>query len=753
MSQPIHAYVTLRTEGVGVVVDLTDGRLPSLLHWGPDLGELSADDVSAMALTAVMPAAPSTVDEPSRLALLPEHWSGWVGRPGLSGSRADGRAWSPRFTTHTLLVDGTQTAASGTAPALVELGAGTVEVLARDETAGLEIGLTMELTAGGILRSQARLLNAGDDDYRLDDLVLALPVPTVASELQDQAGRWAKERVPQRRDFTVGAHVREGRKGRTGADAATVLHAGTPSFSFADGEVWGVHVGWSGNHTHYAERVFTGEQVIGGGELLLPGEVVLAPGAEYLSPWLYGSYGTGLDEVARRFHRYLRSRPQHPSSVRPVTINVWEAVYFDHSLQPLLDLAEKAAGVGVERYVLDDGWFGARRDDFAGLGDWVVSTDIWPEGLHPLVNRVKKLGMQFGLWFEPEMINEDSDVARAHPEWIMATGGRTPVESRHQQVINLGIPECFDYILGQMNAILDEYDISYIKWDHNRDLIDAGTHATGQAGVHAQTEAVYRLIDELKAAHPGLEIESCSSGGARVDLGILQRTDRVWVSDCIDPLERQQMMRWTQQLLPPELLGSHIASGTSHTTGRTHELNFRAGTALFGHLGIEWDLRQASDDELAELSEWVAFHKAHRELLHGGDLVRIDFPGDSLMATGVVAPDRSKAIYSFASVSTHVTALRGRLRMPGLDPERRYRVSPVLVGRVPSGLRPAMWWGVERDMATETVDLTAGRPPRLVPIADESGVVLSGRVLGSVGVMEALVHPDHSLLYLVEAVD
>ena len=216
--------------------------------------------------------------------------------------------------------------------------------------------------------------------------------------------------------------------------------SGSPS-----GEIWAVHVAWSGNHTHYAERLSTGEQVIGGGELLLPGEVVLAQGESYASPWVYGSYGTGLDEVARRFHRYLRSRRQHPSSDRPVTLNVWEAVYFDHDLERLVELAEVAAEIGVERYVLDDGWFGARRHDRAGLGDWTVSTDVWPDGLHPLVDKVTGLGMQFGLWFEPEMINLDSDAARAHPEWVMATGQRTAGElslptgdqSRHTRVLRL----------------------------------------------------------------------------------------------------------------------------------------------------------------------------------------------------------------------------------------------------------------------------------------------------------------------------
>ncbi|MGC3994624.1 MAG: alpha-galactosidase [Propionicimonas sp.] len=745
MAETVNAYVVLRAGGVCVVLDVAAGRLPAVVHWGADLGELGAADVEAMVLGGVHPIAPNVVDEPIRVALLPEQHTGWVGRPGLSGSRS-GRDWSPRFTTTSLRVDGA--AASG----FVALGAGVVEVAAADDVAGLELVLTIELTPSGLLRSRARLTNAGTEPYQVDDLVLAYPVPAVASELLDSAGRWGKERVPQRRDFVVGTHLREGRKGRTGADAATVLHAGTPGFGFGTGEVWGVHVGWSGNHTHYAERAFTGEKVIGGGELLLPGELVLAPGEEYASPWLYGSYGDGLDVVARRFHRFLRARPNHPSADRPVTINVWEAVYFDHSLEPLLELAETAAAAGIERYVLDDGWFGSRRDDFSGLGDWVVSPDVWPDGLHPLVDRVRQLGMQFGLWFEPEMVNPDSDVARAHPEWIMATGGRQPVLSRHQQVINLGIPECYAHVRDQLLAIVDEYEISYIKWDHNRDLIDAGTWPDGRPGVHAQTLATYRLMDELKAAHPGLEIESCSSGGARVDLGVLERADRVWVSDCIDPLERQSMLRWTTQLVPPEMLGSHIASGVSHTTGRSHELNFRAATALFGHLGVEWDLRRASAVELDELAGWIAFYKANRDLLLGGDLVRVDFPDDALLASGVVAADGSRAIYSFASVATHTTSLLGRLRFPGLDPSRRYRVQPALVGRPPSGIHPPQWWGVERDFSREIADVSGGHAPTLVRTGAEAGVVLPGSVLASSGLMEAPVNPDHVVLYLVDAV-
>ena len=716
------SYVLLRADGVLAVVDVSDGRLPSILHWGADLGPLTDADVEALALGALRTTDGNPVDVPVRLALLPQQEAGWTGRPGLSGHRAGGAAWSPQFVTTAVTVDGE--------PARAGTSAGSrLVVVAADTVAGLELTLELEVTAGGLLRSRARVTNSAADPYLLEDLVLAYPVPAVAGELFDFAGRWALERVPQRRDFTVGTHLREGRKGRTGPDAATVLHALTPGTGFRDGEAWGVHVGWSGNHTHYAERLWIGEQVIGGGELLLPGEVELASGESYTSPWLYGTYGRGLDECAGRFHTFLRSRPQHPSHDRPVTLNVWEAVYFDHDLTALRDLADIAASLGVERYVLDDGWFGSRRDDYSGLGDWTVSTDVWPDGLHPLVDHVTGLGMQFGLWFEPEMVNVDSDVARAHPEWVMATGGRLPLESRHQQVINLGIAECYAFIRDAIFAMLAEYEISYIKWDHNRDLVDAGTQPDGRPGVHAQTEAVYRLIDEIKAAHPGLEIESCSSGGARVDLGILERTDRVWVSDCIDPHDRQHMLQWTGQLLPPELMGSHIASGISHTTGRSHDFGFRAATAIFGHLGIEWDLRQATESERAALAEWIAFYKASRELIGTGTLVRVD-TDSSQVAKGIVAQDGSAALYSFASVDRPIVVQRGSVRFPGLDPDRRYRVEPVRIGRSPSGLRAPAWW-----------------------TPDGAPITLPGRVLGTVGLIDPPLNPDQAVLYMVTAVD
>ena len=710
--------LALTAAGVTVLLDATAGRLPALTYWGPALPGLDADLAGSLAATAQPVGGANDPEVRPRVALLPGHDTGWTGRPGLRGSYA-GAGWSPAFRLTGVTVDGEA------APAFHSGGPGVVEALAVDDAGRLELRLTFELLPAGLLRARATVRNLAAEPYALEDLVLALPVPAEATDVLDFTGRHNQERVPVRTPFPAGLHLRENRKGRTGADSAYLLHAGTAGFGFATGRIWAVHTAWSGNHTHYAEQVHTGERLLGGGELLLPGEVRLATGESYRSPWLYGAHGDGLDEVARRFHRHLRSRRPPVSAQRPVTLNVWEAVYFDHDPARLIDLAERAAAAGVERYVLDDGWFGSRRDDTSGLGDWVVSPEVWPDGLHPLVDRVRALGMQFGLWFEPEMVNPDSDLARAHPEWIMAARSRWPITARTQQVLNLGLPAAYEHVRSQIFAVLDSYDIGYLKWDHNRDLVEAGTQTDGgRPGVHRQTLAFYRLLDEIRAAYPGLEIESCSSGGARIDLEVLTRTDRVWVSDTIDAHDRQRIMRWTTQLVPPEYLGSHIGSGRSHVTGRRHDLAFRAGTAVFGHLGIEWDLAGATAAETAELSEWVAFFRRERELLLAGDLVRMDGYDDRVLVHGVLAPDRSRALFAMAVTDSIAPDPGARLRLRGLDAGGRYRIRPVIVGPEPSGLIAPAWWG-----------------------ADRSGRILTGAALEHAGVAAPRVHPDQVVLH------
>jgi alpha-galactosidase len=408
-------------------------------------------------------------------------------------------------------------------------------------------------------------------------------------------------------------------------------------------------------------------------------------------------------------------------------LNTWEAVYFDHRLDRLAELADTAARLGVERFVLDDGWFGARRDDTAGLGDWHVSPEVWPEGLGPLVEHVRGLGMEFGLWVEPEMVNPDSDLFRSHPDWVMHAGGRLPPPWRNEQVLDLANPEAYEHIRDRLDALISEYGIDYLKWDHNRDLVDAGHD--GRPGIHEQTLATYRLLDELRARHPGLEIESCSSGGARVDLGILARTDRVWASDTNDALERQAIQRWTQLLLPPELVGTHVGPPRAHTTERTHDLSFRVATALFGHFGIEWDFTTASPEEQAALGEAITFYKRMRGLLHTGEVVRADHHDPAALLHGVVAPDRGEALFAYVQLTTSIAEVPGSARLPGLDADRVYRVSPVPLAGGPA--------------------LQQAAPPAWY---EAGGVALGGRVLAVAGLEMPVLQPEHALLLHLTAV-
>ena len=592
------------------------------------------------------------------MPLLGEHAHARYTRPHLRGYRLqDGRTgggWSTLF--------------SG---AEVSMTDDRLEITARDLEAGLRLVWEAESLPGGGLRARSTLTNTAASTYVVEGLEVVLPVGDHLTELLDLTGRHERERTPQRHPVADGIWLREGRGGRPGLDAATLVAVGTPGFSTTHGEVVGVHVGWSGNSVLRVERGGATGTTIGGGELLQPGEIALGEGASYATPWVYLAVADdGLDGLAAAWHTWQRTLPAHPGE-QPVVLNVWEAVFFDHDLTRLQEIADRAARVGVERFVLDDGWFRYRRDDTAGLGDWEVDEVVWPDGLTPLVDHVRELGMEFGLWFEPEMINPDSDLYRAHPDWILATGDRVPREERHQLVLDLTRDDAWQHVYDQMHAVLSTYRVDYVKWDHNRELLDAGSGLTGGTpAVHEQTLAFYRLLDTLRAAHPGIAWESCASGGGRIDFGVLERVQRFWTSDMTDALARQQIQRWTGQLVAPELLGAHVSAPTSHTTTRTLPLHFRVATALFGSFGIEWDLSTASEAELDELAEWVARYRRLRPLLHRGRVVRPESADPAVLLHGVIGPDA--ALIALVQMDESASNRGVTVRLPGLLPDAVY---------------------------------------------------------------------------------
>jgi alpha-galactosidase len=703
---------------VGFAVAIADDQMPRIVYWGT---ALSKPEQLVNAYDALRPQRVSG-------ALNDTNW------PSILPTQAE--AWSgvSRFVVRR---NGIELFCSFTVTDVKIVSQGQLLVVnASDAEQHVGVEWRCEVTPSGLVRQQAAVsnLDGAQGALSVDKVELAFPVPEVANEILTTTGHHLRERSPQRQPFNLGRLEKASTVGRPDFDASLLLSAGVPGFGFTRGEVYSVHVAWSGNSLLSAERLAYTQGIIGGAETLVGGEIELDKSQSYTTPWIYGSYGIGLNQVASRFHEYLRAlHPQLAQKPRPVILNTWEAVYFDHSFDTLKALADKAKESGVERFVVDDGWFMHRRDDTAGLGDWQIDPAVWPDGdrsLDALAQYVHELGMEFGLWFEPEMVNPDSDVARAHPDWIIKpTANRLPMTGRSQQVLDLTNPEAYEYVFSAMDGLVAQLGIDYIKWDHNRLVTEAVSPRSGRPCVHQQTEAVYRIFRDLKAHHSGLEIESCSSGGGRVDLGILEVADRIWASDCVDPVERADIQRYTSLLVPPEMIGEHVGASPAHSTHRATSQKMRMATAFFGHMGIEWNLLEEPQSALETLAGWVEAFKARRGIFATGKVMHGDSSDCAVRLDGVVGENGARGVYRFTQLTTSKIYPSAPIRLPGLDPEALYRVKPLAVSQdiseIGNGQSDLAWW-------------------------NQTGVVLPGAVLMSSGLRPPTLHPAQAVLFEAE---
>jgi alpha-galactosidase len=621
-------------------------RLPQVVYWGPPLP--LSEDLPTLAAAQRLDVTGGMLDENPDLSICPEAVRTFPGQPGLILRDTDGTPLLPKF------------------------------CFAEDRE--IENGLELEFhdtdnlltyTARFVLDPETHViamtahLGASRPVHLHWLSAPVLPAPQQADEMIDVSGRWCGEFQLNRTPWSPGIRYRENRTGRTGHEHFPGLILPCRGATNTQGEAFAFHYGWSGGHRMVAEELPDGRRQIQFGHAA---RMETSPATEFKSAPLYAVYSSdGLNGCAVSFQRHLRDRivtwPK-PDRPRPVHYNCWEAVYFDHNLDVLHDIAQRAADLGAERFVLDDGWFGNRDDDTRSLSDWEVDPRKYPDGLGPLIDHVHGLGMSFGIWFEPEMVNPDSNLFRAHPDW--AFGGEDQTLGRQQMALNMGLPEVREFLYGRMSAILSAHAIDYIKWDHNRVLPMPDA---------AQTRGSYALIDRLRAEFPDVEIESCASGGGRIDFGILSRTHRVWLSDSNDALERLRIQHNASLFLPAAVSGSHVGPRTCHTSGRVLDISFRAWVAAQRHLGFEMDPRELTDQEVTVLKEVTAWWKQNRDWMMAADILRLDSPDPSVLAEQQNDRDGSRFVVFSGKAETSSQIAPRPLRLTRLDQSAQYEVT------------------------------------------------------------------------------
>ncbi|MCI9137132.1 MAG: alpha-galactosidase, partial [Lachnospiraceae bacterium] len=559
-----------------------------------------------------------------------------------------------------------------------ETEASTLVLELRDAVTGVKAELLYTIFAqGGVIARSVRYINEGTASVRLGRAMsLCLDLPDCDYEWMQLSGAWARERHLKTRSLTMGVQSVGSLRGNSSHEHNPFVVLKRPSAAENQGEAIGFCFVYSGNFLIQAEvdahdvtRVLVGihpEQF----------EWLLKPGEDFQTPEAVMVYTNhGLNHMSQTFQKLFQKRLARGywrDKTRPILINNWEATYFDFTEDKLVHIAKKAKECGVELFVLDDGWFGQRNNDFAGLGDWVANTERLSGGIEGLSKRVEELGMKFGLWFEPEMVNKDSDLYRSHPDWILEVEKRANTHGRNQYVLDFSRKEVVDCIYEMMAKILRNAKISYIKWDMNRSITECCSNslpAERQGEVfHRYILGVYDLYERLASEFPQVLFESCASGGGRFDAGMLYYAPQGWASDNSDAVERIKIQYGTSMCYPISSIGSHVSVVPNHQVYRMTPLHTRANVAYFGTFGYELDLNQLSEEEIAEVKEQIAFMKTYRSLLQFGTFYRLKSPFEgNETAWMAVSQDKKTALVGWYRVLNVVNDRFIRVKLQGLE--------------------------------------------------------------------------------------
>ncbi len=563
----------------------------------------------------------------------------------------------------------------------------------------------------GILARSATIENRGTDAVTVEQAAAAAwALPAGHYTLNYLTGRWAGEWTLNQETIHAGARVLESRRGSTGHQANPWFAIQAGEADEEHGEVWFGALGWSGSWRITVEQDQLDAVRVTGGFNPFDFGYGLKAGEKLQTPVFYGGYSAhGLGGASRLLHRYelehilprtQATAGQAAPKVRPVIYNSWEATEFRVSEAGQMALAEKAAALGIDRFVMDDGWFGQRKDDHAGLGDWYVNQEKFPHGLKPLIDKVHALGMDFGLWVEPEMVNPNSDLYRAHPDWVLHFPGRPESEQRNQLVLNLARADVRDYVLGFLDKLLTENDIAFFKWDYNRNWAEPGWDqlpASEQKRVYVEfTRNLYGILAELRKKHPNVEIESCSGGGGRVDLGILRYTDEVWPSDNTDPFDRLSQQDGFSYAYTPQVMMAWVTDTPHWLNKRTTSLSYRMLSSMQGSLGIGANIANWTPDEAALAKRLIAAYHQVQPTIVEGDLYRLISPRNesAFSATQTVSRDKTQSVVFAFIHSTQKGHVFPTLKLKGLDPAAEYALTPI-EGKAREGTPAAAsgaWW-------------------------------------------------------------